>query len=80
MMCLIYTNIIWLDNLNTHMHMIVLKKQRNYILGLQMCLLNEVQKYIEQIAPSSNLRGYAIVEECEKYDVDIFVLYLHKEK
>ena len=38
-------------------------------------LVNEVQKYIEQIAPSSNLRGYAIVEECEKYDVDIcFVL------
>lgn len=38
-------------------------------------LVNEVQKYIEQIAPSSNLRGYAVVEECEKYDVDIcFVL------
>lgn len=38
-------------------------------------LVNEVQKYIEQIAPSSNLRGYAIVEECEKYDIDIcFVL------
>ena len=38
-------------------------------------LVNEVQNYITQMAPSSNLRGYAIVEECEKYDVDIcFVL------
>ena len=38
-------------------------------------LINEVQNYITQIAPSSNLRGYAIVEECEKYNVDIcFVL------
>lgn len=38
-------------------------------------LVNEVQNYITQVAPSSNLRGYAIVEECEKYDVDIcFVL------
>ena len=38
-------------------------------------LVNEVQNYITQVAPSSNLRGYAIVEECEKYNVDIcFVL------
>lgn len=38
-------------------------------------LINEVQNYITQVAPSSNLRGYAIVEECEKYNVDIcFVL------
>ena len=38
-------------------------------------LVNEVQNYITQVAPSSNLRGYAIVEECEKYDIDIcFVL------
>lgn len=34
-------------------------------------LVNEVQSYIEKIAPSSNLRGYAVVEECEKYNVDI---------
>ena len=38
-------------------------------------LVNEVQNYITSIAPNSNLRGYAIVEECEKYNVDIcFVL------
>lgn len=38
-------------------------------------LVNEVQNYITTIAPSSNLRGYAIVEECEKYNIDIcFVL------
>ena len=38
-------------------------------------LVNEVQTYITSIAPNSNLRGYAIVEECEKYNVDIcFVL------
>lgn len=34
-------------------------------------LVNEVQAYIEHVAPSSNLRGYAVVEECEKYNVDI---------
>ena len=38
-------------------------------------LVNEVQNYITQVTPSSNLRGYAIVQECEKYGVDIcFVL------
>ena len=38
-------------------------------------LCDEVQKYINSIAPTSNLRGYAVVEECEKYNVDIkFVL------
>jgi flagellum-specific peptidoglycan hydrolase FlgJ len=38
-------------------------------------LCDEVQKYINSVAPTSNLRGYAIVEECEKYNVDIkFVL------
>lgn len=38
-------------------------------------LCDEVQKYINSVAPSSNLRGYAIVEECEKYNIDIkFVL------
>ena len=34
-------------------------------------LVNEVQTYINTISPSSNLRGYALVEECEKYSVDI---------
>lgn len=38
-------------------------------------LCDEVQNYIVSVAPSSNLRGYAIVEECIHYDVDIcFVL------
>ena len=38
-------------------------------------LCDEVQNYITSVAPSSNLRGYAIVEECVHYDVDIcFVL------
>lgn len=38
-------------------------------------LCDEVQKYINSVAPSSNLRGYAIVEECEKFNIDIkFVL------
>lgn len=38
-------------------------------------LCDEVQKYINSIAPTSNLRGYAIVEECEKFNIDIkFVL------
>lgn len=34
-------------------------------------LVREVQNYIDLIAPTSNLRGYAIVDECEKYKVDI---------
>mgnify|MGYP002519664274 CR=1 FL=1 len=38
-------------------------------------LCDEVQKYINSIAPTSNVRGYAIVEECERFNVDIkFVL------
>jgi len=41
----------------------------------KVALINEVQNYITQIAPTSNLRGYAVVEECEKYNIDIcFVL------
>lgn len=43
--------------------------------GYKADLVEEVQNYIDSIAPTSNLRGYAIVEECEKYNVDIcFVL------
>lgn len=42
---------------------------------IKSLLCDEVQKYINSVAPTSNLRGYAIVEECEKYNVDIkFVL------
>ena len=41
----------------------------------KVALINEVQNYITQIAPTSNLRGYALVEECEKYNIDVcFVL------
>lgn len=31
----------------------------------------EVQNYITSVAPTSNLRGYALVELCEEYHVDI---------
>lgn len=31
----------------------------------------EVQRYITSVAPTSNLRGYALVELCEKYNVDV---------
>lgn len=38
-------------------------------------LTHEVQNYINTIAPTSNLRAYAIIDECESYNVDImFVL------
>ena len=41
----------------------------------KVALINEVQNYIDMVAYTSNLRGYAVVEECEKYDVNIcFVL------
>ena len=43
--------------------------------GYKSDLVDEVQNYINLVAPTSNLRGYALVEECEKYNVDIcFVL------
>lgn len=35
----------------------------------------EIQRYIDLVASTSNLKGYAVVDECEKYNVDIcFVL------
>ncbi len=38
-------------------------------------LVKEVKAYIDSIAPTSSLNGYAIVEKCEEYDLDIkFVL------
>lgn len=38
-------------------------------------LVNVVKEYIDSVAPTSSLNGYAIVEKCEKYDLDIkFVL------
>lgn len=38
-------------------------------------LVRVVKNYIDSVAPTSNLNGYAIVENCEKYDLDIkFVL------
>lgn len=38
-------------------------------------LVKEVQSYIDSVAPSSSMSGYAIVDNCEKYDLDIkFVL------
>ena len=38
-------------------------------------LVKEVTHYIDSIAPTSSLNGYAIVDNCEKYDLDIkFVL------
>lgn len=38
-------------------------------------LVKEVNRYIDSIAPTSSLNGYAIVDKCEKYDMDIkFVL------
>lgn len=38
-------------------------------------LVKEVQAYIDSVAPTSSMTGYAIVDNCEKYDLDIkFVL------
>lgn len=43
--------------------------------GCKSDLIDEVQAYIDKVAPTSNLRGYALVDECEKYNIDIcFVL------
>lgn len=38
-------------------------------------LVSVVNNYIDSVAPTSSLNGYAIVDNCEKYDLDIkFVL------
>ena len=38
-------------------------------------LISEVDTYIQTVAPGSNLSGYAVVDACLKYDMDIvFVL------
>lgn len=38
-------------------------------------LVKEVDQYIDSVAPTSNLTGYAVVDNSEKYDLDIkFVL------
>lgn len=42
-------------------------------------LTDEVQQYILSIAPTSNLRGYAIVEECERYNIDIIFTLVQGE-
>ena len=43
--------------------------------GTKSDLVDEVQNYIDSIAPYSNLRAFELVENCEKYNVDIkFVL------
>lgn len=43
--------------------------------GAKSDLVDEVQNYIDSIAPYSNLRAFELVENCEKYNVDIkFVL------
>ena len=52
----------------------MMEAELNY-LESKTSLVREVQNYIDKVAPSSNLRGYAIVDECEKYNIDIcFVL------
>ena len=52
----------------------MMEAELNY-LETKIQLTKEVQSYIDKVAPTSNMRGYAIVDECEKYNVDVcFVL------
>lgn len=52
----------------------MMEAELNY-LETKITLTREVQAYIDKVAPTSNVRGYAIVDECEKYNIDIcFVL------
>ena len=52
----------------------MMEAELNY-LETKTTLTREVQAYIDKVAPTSNVRGYAIVDECEKYNIDIcFVL------
>ena len=52
----------------------MMEAELNY-LEAKTTLTREVQSYIDKVAPTSNVRGYAIVDECEKYGIDIcFVL------
>lgn len=34
-------------------------------------LVDEVQNYINTVAPTSNLRAYALVDACEKYNIEV---------
>lgn len=52
----------------------MMEAELNY-LEAKIQLTKEVQSYIDKVAPTSNVRGYAIVDECEKYNINIcFVL------
>ena len=52
----------------------MMESELNY-LETKTSLVREVQNYIDKVAPTSNVRGYAIVDECEKYNINIcFVL------
>lgn len=52
----------------------MMEAELNY-LESKTTLTREVQAYIDKVASTSNVRGYAIVDECEKYNIDIcFVL------
>ena len=52
----------------------MMEAELNY-LESKTSLVREVQSYIDKVAPTSNVRGYAIVDECEKYGIEIcFVL------
>lgn len=74
------------DVFNLHKHHIVKQPKYSYAYDCikeaelqyweyKYQLSNEIQNYINSVAPSSNVRAYALIEECEKYNVDIkFVL------
>lgn len=42
-------------------------------------LVRAANSYIDSVAPTSNLTGYAIVENCEKYDLDIIFVLSHAQ-
>lgn len=39
--------------------------------GVKSDLVDEVQNYIDSVAPCSNLRAFELVEHCERHNVDI---------
>lgn len=54
----------------------VMQKEAELTYDSYKCaLVGEVNEYIDSVAPTSALSGYAIVTQCEQYDLDIkFVL------
>lgn len=72
------------DDIFIHRNRSAIENTRDAELKYMKCLselTEEVQSYIDKCAPSSNLHALNLIEECEKYQVDVkFVLAQGKKE